>query len=135
MTVGRLGEQFAADLLREKGYEIVGMNVYAGHGETDIVARKGEVLVFAEVKTRHAVKGHTKVYGAPKDAVDRRKQENLVRTAEEFLRQHPEFSECYPRIDVIEVYLDSSHRPSHTEHYENAVRKRNLRQNNKNIQY
>ena len=130
---GRLGERYAAELLRKKGYEILGMNVHAGHGETDIVAKLGEILVFAEVKTRHTEKGFTKTYGAPKDAVDRRKQENLIRTAEEFLKQHPEYNGCYPRIDVIEVYLDPSDVPSLIEHYENAVRKRNVRR--KNISY
>ena len=125
---GRLGERYAAELLREKGYEIIGMNVHAGHGETDIVAKRGDILVFAEVKTRHAVRGFTKAYGAPKDAVDRRKQAVLVRTAEEYLRQHPEYESCFPRIDVIEVYLDRADAPSVIEHYENAVRKRNVRQ-------
>ncbi len=125
---GRLGERFAAELLRKKGYEILGMNVRAGHGEIDIVAKRENVLVFAEVKTRHAVQGLTKAYGAPKDAVDRRKQEILVRTAEEILKTSPDHADCYPRIDVIEVYLDPEDRPSVIEHYENAVRKRNVRQ-------
>ena len=125
--IGRLGEEIAADFLRGKGYEILERNVHAGHGELDIVAQKGEILVFAEVKTRHAVQGQSGIYGTPADAVNRKKQEILVKTADEYLRRHEELGNCFPRIDVIEVYLDRNDRPSAVEHYENAVRKRNLK--------
>jgi len=124
---GRLGEGLAAEFLREKGYEILEMNVHAGHGELDIVARQGEILVFAEVKTRHAKQGQNSPYGTPADAVDRRKQEMLVKTAEEYRKLHPEYAELFPRIDVIEIYLDQNDSPTAVEHYENAVKKRRVR--------
>lgn len=128
---GQLGESIAADLLLKKGYEILERNVHAGHGELDIVARQGEILVFAEVKTRHAEQGKNSPYGSPADAVDRRKQEMLVKTAEEYLKRHTELKNLYPRIDVIEVYLDPNDAPTAVEHYENAVRKRNLKRNDR----
>jgi len=134
-TTGQAGERIAADFLRDKGYEILGMNVRAGHGELDIVARMGEILVFAEVKTRHVLPGSPMLYGTPADAVDRKKQENLVKTADEYLRRNGEYADCYPRIDVIEVYLDGSDRPYAIEHYENAVRKRNVRRKNTSIEH
>ena len=125
---GRRGEDIAADYLREKGYEILERNVHAGRGELDLVARRETSLVFVEVKCRHATQGQNSPYGAPADAVDRRKQAMLVKTADEYLKRHPEFGELFPRIDVIEVYLDRFDSPSAVEHYENAVRKRRVRE-------
>ncbi len=135
MATGRLGEQYAAAYLCEKGYEILEMNAHAGHGELDVIARMGDRLVFVEVKTRHADRHSPQPFGTPADAVNGRKREMLVKTAEEYLRRHDELGACYPRIDVIEVYLDSEHRPSAIEHYENAVRKRNVRRKNQTIPY
>lgn len=134
-NTGRIGEKLAADYLRKKGYEILGMNVRVGHGELDIVARQGEYLVFTEVKTRHAVPGEQSVYGTPAAAVDRKKQENLVKSAEEYLKRNESVRELYPRIDVVEVYLDESDQPAAIEHYENAVRKRNVQRKNSKKQY
>ena len=128
---GRLGEDIASDFLREKGYRILEQNAYVRHGEIDLVAQTGDALVFVEVKTRHAEKGQRTPYGAPADAVDRRKQENLVRSAEEYLKRHTELHELYPRIDVIEVYLNQNDTPTAVEHYENAVRKRYLKRNDR----
>lgn len=128
-NTGRMGEQLAADYLREKGYQILDRNVHVGHGELDIVARQGEYLAFVEVKTRHAVPGKCGAYGTPADAVDRKKQENLVKSAEEYWKRNESVRELYPRIDVVEVYLDESDRPAAIEHYENAVRKRDIYRN------
>lgn len=48
---GEYGEQLAAVYLKNKGFEIVGTNQQVGRGEIDIVARKGSVTHFFEVKT------------------------------------------------------------------------------------
>jgi putative endonuclease len=50
-TLGRLGEQLAADHFARLGWEIVARNHYTRLGEIDLIAVDGETLVFAEVKT------------------------------------------------------------------------------------
>ncbi len=50
--LGKLGEQEALRLLREKGYQIRHINWYYRHKELDIVAVDGAILVVVEVKTR-----------------------------------------------------------------------------------
>ena len=52
VELGRAGEKAAADLLRKRGYEIVGAGFLARRGELDLVCRRGNDLVVVEVKTR-----------------------------------------------------------------------------------
>jgi len=77
--LGRAGERAAADLLREKGYEVVGAGFAARRGELDLVCRKGGELVVVEVKTRSSA-----LYGAPADAVNARKRKALLAAAAEY---------------------------------------------------
>lgn len=49
---GLRAESMAAILLRLKGYRIVGRRVRTRVGEVDLIARRGSVLAFVEVKAR-----------------------------------------------------------------------------------
>ncbi len=49
---GRKGEAYAALWLRMKGWQILGERVRTPVGEVDIVARRGKLIAFVEVKTR-----------------------------------------------------------------------------------
>lgn len=49
-TLGRRGEQLAAEHLERLGFSIVVRNHRTRHGEIDIVAYDGHTLVFCEVK-------------------------------------------------------------------------------------
>ena len=49
---GRLGEELAAADMESKGYMILVKNFRCKAGEIDIVAKRGNVMVFVEVKTR-----------------------------------------------------------------------------------
>jgi len=51
-TLGLHGEDLACAELRRRGYAILERRYRTRHGEIDIVAREGEVVVFVEVKTR-----------------------------------------------------------------------------------
>jgi putative endonuclease len=77
--LGREGERAAAELLRQRGYEVVGAGFAARRGELDLVCRKGGELVVVEVKTRS-----TALYGAPADAVNGRKRRALLAAAAEY---------------------------------------------------
>lgn len=96
---GIWGEDIAAKLLKDKGYSVIGRQVRpdARNDEIDIIARKGKVLVFVEVKTRKDER-----FGRPATAVNQRKRQALCRGAASFLRHgnYPDF--CY-RFDIIEV--------------------------------
>jgi putative endonuclease len=49
---GRDGEARAAWYLRAKGWRILAQRVRTPAGEVDLVARKGKLIAFVEVKTR-----------------------------------------------------------------------------------
>lgn len=91
-------EILAAEFLRKQGYEILEQNFYSRNGEIDIVAKDGETLVFVEVKYRSCLKA-----GDPTEAVDKRKQERIRKTAGYYLyaRNIPEEHLC--RFDVVAV--------------------------------
>jgi putative endonuclease len=53
-ALGTLGEDLAVGHFRRLGFVVVARNVRTRHGEIDMIAFDGRVLVFAEVKTRRA---------------------------------------------------------------------------------
>ena len=72
--------------------------------EIDLVARRGGLVVFVEVKTRGS-----RALGPPEAAVDARKQARLVRGAAAWLRTHPARARRL-RFDVIAIERDSRSR-------------------------
>ena len=99
-ALGRMGEEYAARRLEQQGCEILARNYHSRFGEIDIVARRGEWLLFVEVKAR---KGGSMV--SPWEAVTPGKQQKLLLTAERYLMEHPGFSALQPRFDVAAVYM------------------------------
>lgn len=78
--LGKWGEQIAVDLLVTKGYAIVRRNWRLGDLEIDVIAMKGDRVVFVEVKTRST---H---FADPALAVDRRRVSRMVRAADAYVR-------------------------------------------------
>lgn len=80
--LGRWGENVAVEYLITQGYAIVECNWHMGHYEIDIIATKGNRVIFIEVKTRSGDEYD------PLEAVDRRKKMHMVRSADVFLRNN-----------------------------------------------
>jgi putative endonuclease len=100
---GRRAEALAAWWLRAKGYTILARRVKLHAGEIDLVARKGDVICFIEVKeraTREAALG----------AVTPTAWRRIARAAELWMAQRPRFNACGWRYDIIAIapgYLPS----------------------------
>ena len=77
-ALGRRGEDLAHRYLRSKGLTVLARNYRPSEGdvEVDIVAREGDIVVFAEVKSRTSDE-----FGAPDRTIGREKQKNIVRAA------------------------------------------------------
>jgi putative endonuclease len=95
IALGAAGEAHAAAHLVRTGYRIVARNARADGVEIDLVAQRGDLVVFVEVKTRM----HERMGGGA-EAVDLRKQARLSRGAAAWLREHhPRARRA--RLDVI----------------------------------
>jgi putative endonuclease len=92
---GRKGEILAAAFLRLKGYKILAKNFRVPHGEIDLIAQKGQTLVFVEVKMRR-----TKVQGSPLEAVSPHKVKRLSAAAACYLAKVPD-GPPLARFDVV----------------------------------
>ncbi|MDZ7605303.1 MAG: YraN family protein [Cyclobacteriaceae bacterium] len=79
---GQLGEQLAADYLKQNGWNILAMNYRHKRAEIDIVASNENILLFVEVKTRSNMS-----FGQPEDFVDSRKAERIISAADHFIRE------------------------------------------------
>ncbi|MDP1677529.1 MAG: YraN family protein [Bacteroidota bacterium] len=97
---GKIGEDVAVNYLKQNGYEILEQNYYYNHGEIDIVAKDGKVLVFVEVKSRRSVR-----FGEPEESVTPKKQELLRRTAEGYVIEK-NIGEIDCRFDVVSVVMN-----------------------------
>lgn len=108
-AVGAYGERVAAAHLVEAGMVVLERNWRCPHGEIDIVARDGDVLVFVEVKTRTS-----EAFGSPLEGVTPRKAARLRRLAAAWLHERrlrvPEV-----RIDIVGV-LRPPRGPAQVEH-------------------
>ncbi len=102
LALGAEGETRAARFLARRGYRILARNVRADGVEIDLVAARGALLAFVEVKTRR-----TRNFGAPEEAVDARKQARLVRGAAAWLHSRQARAR-HVRFDVIVCELDAS---------------------------
>ncbi len=80
--IGKHGEDMVADFLKGEGFLIVRRNYLSRYGEIDIVAEKGEYILFIEVKTREKDSPIS-----PRGAVSRTKMKKIVRTAKDYLRK------------------------------------------------
>src|SRR5271163_2961279 len=96
--IGQAAENIAADFLRAQGLEILERNYLRRLGELDIVARDGDVLVIAEVRTRASNR-----YGGAAASVDPRKQQRIIRAASQLLQQRKDLARLRVRFDVIAV--------------------------------
>ena len=97
-TDGYKAEKAAALFLRLKGYKILERNFKpprgTGAGEIDIIARKHNVIVFIEVKSRSSM-------DAAAEAVNEHVQARRIRGAEYFLTTRPDLADKEMRFDVI----------------------------------
>jgi len=73
------------------------------------------VLVFVEVKTRTG-----DLFGPPEVAVNRRKQEHMLASAQAYLQDHPELDLDW-RVDVITVQVREGQEKPEFTHFENAL--------------
>jgi len=120
--VGRIGETIAAQFLERKGFKIVERNYRKPWGEIDIIADKGGVVRFVEVKavSRESLPDVSREMDyRPEEMVDVRKLRKLARTAALYMEVQKDKREY--QIDVVGVILVEATRKARCRLFEQAL--------------
>lgn len=94
--LGRLAEAKAATLLRLKGYRISEQRWKSSAGEIDLIARRGSVVAFVEVKARANA-------GEALASLGPHQRRRIVRAAHHWLASNPDAAACDCRFDIVLV--------------------------------
>lgn len=90
---GASGEAHIAQFLEKQGYSIVARNYKKPYGEIDLIAQKGDELVFVEVKTRSSS------YVEPEYLITPAQRRNIITTALAYIAEH-DLTEYVWRFDA-----------------------------------
>ncbi len=121
--IGDIGEDNAVQYLIYKGYTILDRNYLRKWGELDIVAEKGGIYYFVEVKTKvsnfYIQKGD---WHRPEDNIHKEKVRRLRRVIQTYLNEKGQSIEVEWEFSAITVVLKrGSHDLYKLEHLENLI--------------
>ncbi len=94
--LGKKGEELAVEYLRLKEYDILEQNYRYQKAEVDIIARRGNTLIAAEVKTRS-----TSDFGDPQDFVKPKQIQQLVKAINHYVEENE--LEVDVRFDILAI--------------------------------
>jgi putative endonuclease len=113
--VGKFGENIAKDYLLKRGYQIIGINEKIGFKEVDIIARKGNFLIFVEVKTRLS-----SVFGGAEDAFNFSKFNHLKTAMDDYIYRN-DLDGNFIRLDFISVDINRYVKRANIKHYKDII--------------
>jgi putative endonuclease len=107
--LGKRGEEEAASYFLNEGYEILHKNYRIGYSEVDLILKRGNLIVFAEIKSRSGAQPVRE-----EELITRSKVRALIRAADVYLRRTPDDTEI--RFDVVILeYRENTLRLKHIE--------------------
>ena len=109
--LGRKGEDIAAEFLEQKGHFLLHKNWRKGHLEIDLITRKGNQIIFVEVKTRSS-----RQYGPPEMAVSWKKQRHLAQAADAYMKRQRDGLDA--RFDIVSIVIQAN--KTNIMHFEDA---------------
>lgn len=112
IKTGWIGEEIASRYLEERGYKILERNYTKSKLEADIIAQKGEYIVFVEVKTRNV--GN---FVSARNSVNKKKQINIISLANNYILYNK--IDLHARFDIIAIEINENKDYS-IEHIEDA---------------
>ena len=99
--IGKKGEDEAARYLHQQGYQVLERNYRYQHAEIDLIAQKGKMLIFVEVKTRTNVS-----FGNPEEFVSYTKAKLIMRVAEHYIFAKDWLHDI--RFDIVAVTISGN---------------------------
>lgn len=94
--LGQWAEQTALLFLQSQQYQYVNKNYHSRFGEIDLIVKRGNELVFVEVKARSAGS-----YAGACEVISYSQQRKIIKTAQFFLQRYPNYYNFDCRFDVI----------------------------------
>ncbi len=98
IETGKIGEEEAVKFLKKNKYKIIERNFRTKFGEIDIIAKKGNKVVFIEVKTRKTIS-----FGYPEEAVDERKLNKIKKVALYYIQKNKIKSPV--KVEVLSILI------------------------------
>jgi putative endonuclease len=112
---GNYGESLAARYLARNGFVIVEENFRCFSGEIDIIAKKEDLLIIVEVKSRKHIDSDEALLSITKS-----KQRKISRATADFIDKNQQYSDNFIRFDIITVIKHPYFDEYSINHYEDA---------------
>lgn len=103
LILGKTVERHALQYLSEAGLDVLAQNWSCRFGEIDLIMLERDTVVFVEVRYRK-----NNYFGGALDSIDQHKRNKLIKTAEYFLNNYPQWLEHPCRFDVITAHPSSA---------------------------
>lgn len=104
LSIGKAGEKWAAFLYEKNGYELIAQNyeihIHKKVGELDLICKKGNELVFVEVKTRR-----DESFMPLEKTITPAKIAYLQKMVKLYIQYHS-YERLNPRIDFVGVLMN-----------------------------
>jgi putative endonuclease len=114
-SLGKRGEDYAAQYLIDHGYALRARNWRCPVGEIDLVTEKDDRLIFVEVRTRRGDR-----LGTPEESITPAKCVKLIAAAQTYLAEHEQTDRDW-RIDVVAIEIGSRGEVKRCTLIENAI--------------
>lgn len=125
--IGKLGEDIAVKHIENKGFLIITRNYLKKYGEIDIIAKKGDILHFIEVKSVSCENNPLNVSRVttddhrPEDNIHAQKLKRLSRTIQAYLLSNYQNEEPVWVFDVVTVKIDTTKKRAYVKFLEDLV--------------
>jgi len=113
--IGKYGEILAKEYLIRHGYKIIDINVKTGYPETDIIAQRGKIIFFVEVKTRTSL-----TLGAADESITAKKIKNLKKAMMRYIYKE-KINENYIELNLISIDINRKNKTAKIKHYRNII--------------
>ena len=125
--LGDIGENIACGYLEKHGFEILERNYLRKWGELDIIAKKGGIIRFIEVKSvscvtlpAEVIRVTSKDSYRPEENVHPQKLKRLARAIQTYILEK-RLDNMNWQLDIITVKIDQTNRKARVEMLENII--------------
>lgn len=119
--IGDIGESLACKYLEKNGFLVLERNYWKPWGEIDIVAKKGSVLRFVEVKSVSRPVGVSRETLRPEENMHEGKIRRLHRAIQTYLLDRKVSESVEWQIDLACVFIDIEVKKGRVELLENVI--------------